>query len=241
MGVGREGQLDPPRVCQAAVTGHQGLELLTDEIHQGPPVFEAETTPLALQGVDPRVVVADVLTGPCQVVPDQEVSQKLVVNIKLGLVVVAEPVGQVDEFPQAGEAVDEMGLVGLAAGGDEVPASGHIQGQPRTGEGGQQGVPDACAGRQPGLDLPGIVLDLLQQDRGEIDHGASLGLGLQVRGHVRVILEGVEVDPRQVELAAARSPVVRLVHVPAQYHRQAPRVQVGISGHSWVPDGASRG
>ena len=245
MGEGGKGQLDPPGVRQAAITGYQGLELFANQADQGPAVIQAEAPALALQGVDPRVVVADVLPGPGQVIPDQEVGEKLVVDVEVRLVVATEPVGQVDELPQAGEAIDEMGLVGLVAGEDQLPAPGQVQGQPRTGEGGQQGVMDALAGGQPSLDLPRVILDLFQQHRGEIDHGAGQGLGLQVRGHVRIVLEGMEIDPGQVVLATVRPPVVRLVHVPAQHHRQTRRVQGrgqgGISGHSWAPDGASRG
>ena len=68
------------------------------------------------------------LPGPGQVVPDQEVGQELIVDVKVGPVMPVEPIRQIYQFAQTGKAIDEMSLVGLAAGGDQVAAAGGIQG-----------------------------------------------------------------------------------------------------------------
>ena len=72
-------------------------------------------------------------------------------------------------------------------------------------------------------DAPGDVLELLDEHRTEIDHRARVRVALQMRRHVGVVLDGVQVGPRQRVLAGERVAVMRLVHVPQQDHRQARR------------------
>ncbi|RPH64672.1 MAG: tetratricopeptide repeat protein, partial [Myxococcaceae bacterium] len=128
MGIGREGKLHPPFVGEAPVTGHQGLELLADNIHQGAAVIKAVAATLSLQGIDPLIVVADVFARPGQMVPDQEIGEELVVDVDVGPVMTAKPVRQVNQLAQTGETVDEVGPVGLATSGDEFATARGIQG-----------------------------------------------------------------------------------------------------------------
>jgi hypothetical protein len=63
-------------------------------------------------------------------------------------------------------------------------------------------------------DLAAVVLDLVEQHRHEIDHRADARMPLQMVGHVGVILDRMQVYPRQHVLVAGMVAVVRLVHVP---------------------------
>ena len=63
----------------------------------------------------------------------------------------------------------------------------------------------------------GVVLELVEQHRDEIDHRPHAGMALQVRRHVRVVLDRVQVDPGQTVLAGAAVAEIRLVHVPEQH------------------------
>ena len=64
-------------------------------------------------------------------------------------------------------------------------------------------------------------LQLLDQHRREIDHGARFRIGFQVRGHIDVVLDRVQISPRQVVLARQCIAVVWLMHMPQQHHRKS--------------------
>ena len=58
----------------------------------------------------------------------------------------------------------------------------------------------------------------------------AAGFCLQVRGHVGVVLDRVQVGPGQDVLARQRVAVLRLVHVPHQHDRESVRHRVGTRG-----------
>ncbi|OGA64861.1 MAG: hypothetical protein A3F77_05755 [Betaproteobacteria bacterium RIFCSPLOWO2_12_FULL_67_28] len=71
-------------------------------------------------------------------------------------------------------------------------------------------------------ELRAVILQLIEQHRREVDHGAHL-VALEMPRHVGVVLDGVQIDPRQGELSARVVAVIRLVHVPQQHQVQAAR------------------
>ena len=73
----------------------------------------------------------------------------------------------------------------------------------------QQGVAPLAAGK-----LFGVVGNLVEQHGHEIDRAANVRVMLEVRRHVGVILDGVQENPGQQELAGFRMAIIRLVHVP---------------------------
>jgi len=105
--------------------------------------------------------------------------------------------------------------------GRGVAAEGHVE-QPFA-LGGRQAVGFRPAGDAQQRVAPlatgelfGVILDLVEQYGHEIDRAADGRVALQVSRHVGVVLDGVQEDPGQQELAAVRMPVVRLVHVPEE-------------------------
>src|SRR5205823_14634256 len=88
-----------------------------------------------------------------------------------------------------------------------------------------------CARLEMLGDAPRDLVQLLDQERREIHHGARGGAPLEVRRHVGVVLHRVQVGPGQLVLTGERIAVLRLVHVPQQDHRQAGRG----GGHVYPP------
>lgn len=64
------------------------------------------------------------------------------------------------------------------------------------------------------------LLNLLDQQGRETDHGAPGWMGLQVCGHVGVVFDGVEVRPGENVLPGERVAILRLMHVPQQNDRE---------------------
>jgi len=80
-----------------------------------------------------------------------------------------------------------------------------------------------------------IGLNLFQQHRREVHHRTGIRVGFQVRSHVHIILDAVQIDPGEQELPIAVILIIRLVHMPAKYHWRA-----GVRGHGDNPARASR-
>jgi len=80
-----------------------------------------------------------------------------------------------------GKALDEMLFVGPQATADEADALFGMPGQGRLGQRRQQGIGDGLTVVQKSVHLGGVVLDLLEQHRREVDHGPGLRHRLQVR------------------------------------------------------------
>ena len=72
--------------------------------------------------------------------------------------------------------MDQPMLIGAQAGADEhKPLFQRLRPLAR-GERGQQRIADRCPLAQEGVDLRRIVLDLIEQDRHEVDHRARAGV-----------------------------------------------------------------
>jgi hypothetical protein len=59
-----------------------------------------------------------------------------------------------------------------------------------------------------------VVLQLVKQDRHKIHDGTNIWMLFQVIGHVRVILDRMQVGPWQQEITAFIVAVIRLMHMP---------------------------
>ena len=143
----------------------------------------------------------------------------------------ANPLGEIGQLTKPGKTVDELLLIGPQAGAEQFTSIGSLKRQAGTGKGRQQWITDQLAVLQPGLDLRPIIGQLLQQDRGKIDHRPCLRVRLQMGRHIHIVLYAVQIDPRQLVVTMIRPPVVRLVHVPAQHHLQA----IAFTGHGASP------
>jgi hypothetical protein len=104
------------------------------------------------------------------------------------------------------------GVIAAEAGVEQQPAVVIADGfHVGYGQQAQQRVAEVAA-----LELCRIVFELFEQYRHEIDHGTDLRMALQVRGHVAVVLQAVQIGPGQHEVAVAVIAVIRLVHVPEE-------------------------
>ena len=75
------------------------------------------------------------------------------------------------------------------------------------------------------------IFELFDEHRREVDHRPCLRIGFEVRGHVDVVFDGVQISPGQYVLPGQCIPVVRLVHMPEQHHRQT----TGTHGSPFKP------
>src|SRR5918994_3941012 len=67
------------------------------------------------------------------------------------------------------------------------------------------------------------LLELLDQHGSEIYDGARSRVCLEMRGHIGVILDGMQIGPRQHVLTRQGVTILRLMHVPEQHDGQACR------------------
>ena len=184
--------------------------------------------PLGLQGTHTQVIDPGTLPHPGEVVPDQQIDQKLIVEITHGIGVFQRVPGQLSQFVEMPETFDQPVFVCTQTCLQDIASSLHIHRQAGAGQGGQQRVPDQLATLEPGIELLYIIVDLFQQHRGEIDHRPGIRVVLQVGGHVRIVLDPMQIDPGQMIVALTRPFVIGLVHMPAEDNLQ---LRLLTSGH----------
>ena len=210
MAVGGGGELDLAALGQRAVAGDQAAQDLAHQRHEPLPVLESETLALRHQLGQRRLPSHLGFARPDQVIPDQDVGEIGAGEIARRPALAVE---QLVQFLQA--LVARIGrhhalMVAGKAAGQHQAALGlvhAIQVFPR--QQAQQGIAEGA-----GFELARVILDLVEQHRHEIHHRPHSRMVLQVRRHVGVVLEGVQVGPRPAEFAAGEVPVIRLVHVP---------------------------
>ena len=78
----------------------------------------------------------------------------------------------------------------------------------------QQRVANVAAG-----ELVGVVLELVEQNRNEVEHATGARVRFQMRRHVAVVLEGVQVGPGEGEITGGVIAIVWLVHMPTEHNR----------------------
>jgi len=188
---------------------------------QRAPVAQAEIAALLDQHLHALVLAPHRLAQPGEVVPHQQVDEELLADVDAGFRVL-EKTARHFRQPAVGDVAADQGLfIGAQALAEQLQPLTTIGRQHRIGQRRQQGVADTLAVGEEGLDLAGVIVQLLQQGGGEIDHRARLRLGLEMGRHVGVILDGVQIGPRQLILAVRAVAILRLMHVPAQHHVQA--------------------
>ncbi len=113
-------------------------------------------------------------------------------------------------------------MVGLEAAAQHQVAVGRVEAV----QVGMRKQPQERIAKPSGGELVRVILELVEQHRGEIDHRAHLGVILQVRSHVAVILDRMQVHPGLGIFAGGVIAVIRLVHVPQQ-----DQIQLCIAAH----------
>ena len=213
VGVGRGGQLDLAALGQRPVTRYQVAQGVADIAEQAAPVVNSEALALAHQFRQQGRAPPFRLAGPRQVIPgDQvgEVASRQIADAKARLV--AAQAAQLEQALVARVGSEYARMVAAETGLEQPMAL--LQGEVVMAfphQHAQQGIAQGVA-----VELGDVVLDLVQQHGNEIHHGADRRVALQVGGHVRVVLEAVQIDPGQQELAAVVIAVIRLVHMPEE-------------------------
>ena len=209
----RATEFDLATFGQGAVAGNQPGDGCAQLVQQRLAIGQREIDTLGHQFGNGLSVAAQALTAPGQQVPGGQIGEIGARKMAEGVAVVGAHAGQhVAQAPVGGERLDH---------GRCVAAEGHVE-QPVAIRGRQVVrvwiAGDAQQGIAPlsGRELVRVILDLVEQNRHEIDRAADARMALQVRCHVGIVLDGVQQHPGQDELAAFRMPVVRLMHVPEE-------------------------
>ena len=229
MGVGRKAEFDPPLFGQRPVPRHDAREQFADQAEQLAPVVQREITRLGLECAGSAVRGAHRLAEPGEVVPGDEVGEvAAIVEVAPAFRVGVGPARQVDQPAVGREAVDHPARVGASARRDQLVLLVRVGRRRGRRERLQQRIANRGAVGERRVDLARVILELVEQHRREVDHRPGARLGLEVRGHVHVVLDAVQVGPGLAVDAARRVEVLRLVHVPAEHDLE--RVVVGGQG-----------
>src|SRR6185312_8941834 len=161
-----------------------------------------------------------------KVVPDREVMDELVGSVAHAFQG-AERLGYRGELEVGAEALDHLLALGLEACAQQFQALGRLRRHRVGAQERKHGVRQRATGPQvlahPARDL----LELLEQHGREVDHRTRRRVSLQVRGHVGVVLDRVQIGPRQYVLAGERITILWLVHVPQEHDGQT---RIGFHG-----------
>ena len=212
---GRHRQLDAPAGGERAVTRHDLGHERADQREQIAPLAGRELAAARGEPRHQRVAAPHGLPEPRQVIPDRQIVDELIrgVGDALGR---TERLGDRRQLEVRTEALDHVLAVPAQAGAQQRQALGRRARHRVRPEEREHRIGQRRTGLQMLGDAPCDLLELLDEQRGEVDHRARGRVRLQVRRHVGVILDGVQVGPRQRVLAGERIAVLRLVHVPQE-------------------------
>jgi len=227
MKIGGDGQFRFPLSMEPAVEGDDRAQQPAVDLQQQFLVLSGEMTAFAGKLAEGRVMPAGGLPGPGEKEPYLEVEDVLV-REGAGAV---DPVGaravprHVQKFQVPPVGFDHpLPVGGEEVVDDETPVLG-CHGRRVHHEMKEEGV-----GRAPF----GIVQDLFQERRDEVEGRHGPFAFLHDGRHVVVILHGVEIGPGQGVIAHQGVPVQRLVHVPDEYYVQG-RGHVRVTPSSRIP------
>ncbi len=214
---GRAGEFDARVALQGAITGNDLPDQFADEYKQCLAVRIGVQAALFHQTLHQFVGAPHTLTHPGKVVPHQQIRQITVRQVLLQFRLL---IGQRSQgFVQAmvgRKGLDHLGKIAAVTGTEDELALFVRQVLHRgPGQQCQQGI-----AHRPGLELVAVILQLLYQRGHEVDHAGHVRVLFEVPGHVRVILDGMEVSPWQLEPAIKAVTVIRLMHVPAQHQAE---------------------
>lgn len=208
------GQLDPATFGKRAITGNDALEQIPDEIKERAPLVQIEAHAFGHELHHQRVLAAHRLPRPCEVIPRQQVGHvlpgKVRVHIRTGILYLTVELMQESIWRKG---FDHACMIALkTARQHQFAFLGAHAIRCRVNQQSQQRITQIAT-----IELLTIVLDLIQQHRDEIHRSADPWILFEVPRHVGVVLEGVQVHPREHELAAARIAIIRLVHMPQEH------------------------
>src|SRR6266550_6132348 len=195
--VRREGELRLPTLCKLAVLGDYGADAFELRGKKDRLVVLTEVTVLALQLRQPRVGFNPNGIAPCEVEPDLEVADVLVGELgvwqpRRKLQVSRRLLHAKSPRRLSHPAKDELTLLGgKLAGGARAEVEEQVDGF-----------------------LLAVVLDLSEQRRHEVEGRPDLGISVQERRHLVVVLGRSQANPRQEVGAREVVLVVGLMHVP---------------------------
>jgi hypothetical protein len=213
-------QLDAPTGHERAVARHDLRHELADQRQEIAPLPGRELAAARGEARHQRIAAPHGLPEPRQVMPDGQILNELIGGVGDALES-TERLGDRRQLEVRPEALDHVLAVPAQAGAQQRQALGRCARHRLRTEECQHRIRQRRTGLEVLGDAPCDLLELLDEQRGEVDHRARGRVRLQVRRHVGVILDGVQVGPRQRVLTGERVAVLRLVHVPQQDHRQA--------------------
>lgn len=164
--------------------------------------------------------------GPGQVIPGDQIGQITAREpVDAGLVALAHALPELVESPIGRKRLQHGRQIHLETTLDQGQTFRARQGaEVRVDQFGEQRVAQVAA-----AELVDVIVELLQQGRHKIHYGAHIRVLFQMRSHVGIILEGMQIGPGQKKNAGFIT-VIRLVKMPAEYELQ--HFDLQISGHS---------
>ena len=220
----RDGDFDLAPLSKPPVARDDPGDQPTDDLEQFAPVDVIKAVCLVDEARDPWFGAPYRLTEPRKVIPDRDPAEE----IRRHRIGGANRLGVCGELPERRKTVDQVFALGAQALLQQVMGPPGLGRQAARAERGKERVGQGGAIVKVRRDGRGIGRELLEQDRREVDYRARTGNGLQMRRHIGIVLDRVQIGPRQRELATAKIPVLGLVHVPAQHNVQ--RCRAGRPG-----------
>ena len=233
MTVGGDRQLDAPLFGELSVARNDGRHQLGQQTDQYTAIGQAVVAALLDQLPSTGVGAPHGLTQPGQVIPHQQVDQKLIREVGQTRRMFQHPIRQARQTPVGRETINHLRAIDAQGSLDQHQALPGLRGQDGTRQGLQQGIMQAVLAAHGGLQLRRVVGDLFQQGGREIDHRPGQRLGFQMGRHVDIVLDAVQVGPGRFVVMLDGIFVTGLMHVPIQHDGKR-----RLIGHKAVPAAA---
>ncbi len=205
--------LDLAALLQLLVTWNQVTDQFADQLEQRKPFVQRELIALLHQPLHQLVLAAHAFAGPRQVIPDQQIGLVLRREIieRLGALRL-QCLVDIEQPLIMRERRHHFLVMALEAAADNqlTAVPGKIV-QIAVGQRSEQGVADFAA-----RELLGIVFELIKQHRHKIESHPGCRVAFKMPGHVRVILDCVQIAPGQDIFAGDGVAIIRLMHVPVK-------------------------
>ena len=174
-----------------------------DDLYQKTSIMQRKQATFGHQQLDALVLAPFGFGQPGEVIPDQQICNELVVVIRQRFGVFNNGARHACKHFVFVETIDQAVFIGAQAIFQQSQAFLRIFGDHRIRQRAQQRVAQAGTMLQIARQLAGVILDLLQQHRGEIDHRARLRFVFDMRHHVDIILDRMQISPRQAVFTTA--------------------------------------
>ena len=209
----RGGQFDAPGFEQLAVARNDLAHFTPDDAEQLHPVGVRKALCFGDQSGHDVVAASYCLPHPRDVIPAEQIAKVLRRQIgSSGFAVALRHSMERKQPAVCRVGFDQLLMVGPEAGIQNKIALFQVELlKIRLRKQAQQRVAEASAG-----ELIGVVLDLIEQYGREVQHHAHARVRFEMRSHVAVVLDGVQVHPGLHEISAGVIAEIGLVHVPQQ-------------------------